>query len=130
MKIATSIPTRVLVPAIENAYKDLVEKKQLNGIGPLMGVLAESFTGLGSADFTALQSSLTDFFLSALQFRSSCTPNVSSNQVDEVESHVIKALVAFVLKLSEASFRPLYFKFFDWATRIREHKLRTITFYK
>lgn len=120
----------MLVPAIENAYKDLVERKQLDGIGPLMGMLAESFTGLVSADLTALQSSLTDFFLSALQFRSLCIPGVSAIEVDEVENHVINALVAFVLKLSEASFRPLYFKLFDWATRIKEHKLRTITFYR
>ncbi|XP_034252662.1 HEAT repeat-containing protein 1 [Thrips palmi] len=129
-KIASSIPTRVLVPAVEGAYKDLVSRKQLDGIAPLMTVLAESFAGLVSADLVALQSTLTDFFLSALQFRSVCGPDVSSDQVEDVESNVIKALVAFVLKLSETSFRPLYMKFFDWATRLKEDKERTITFYK
>lgn len=129
-KIASSIPTRVLVPAVENAYKDLVSRKQLEGIAPLMNVLAESFVGLASQDLVALQGTLTDFFLSALQFRSVCGSDVTSDQVEDVESHVIKALVAFVLKLSETSFRPLYYKFFDWATRIKEDKERTITFYK
>lgn len=95
-----------------------------------MNVLAESFVGLGSADLMALQRTLTDFFLSALQFRSVCGPDVATDQVEDVESHVIKALVAFVLKLSETSFRPLYFKFFEWATHIEKDKERTITFYK
>lgn len=129
-KIASSIPTRVLVPAVENAYKDLVSRKQLEGIGPLMNVLAESFVGLVSADLVALQSTLTDFFLSALQFRSTSGTDVPTDQVEVVESHIIKALVAFVLKLSETSFRPLYLKFYDWATRMKEEKDRIITFYK
>lgn len=130
-KLASTVPTRVLVPAVENAYKDLISKKQLDAVGPLMSVLAESFVGLTSADLTALQSTLSDFFLSALQFRCSSGADVTQDQVDVVENHVIKALVAFVLKLSETSFRPLYFRLYEWATRLNENnKERTITFYK
>lgn len=129
-KLSAAVPTRVLVPAVESAYKDLVSRKRLDAVGPLMSVLAENFVGLISADLVALQTQLTDFFLSALQFRSTCGDDISAEHIDGVENHVIKALVAFVLKLSETSFRPLYFKFFDWATRLQEHKERTITFYK
>lgn len=95
-----------------------------------MSVLAESFAGLIGADLTAMQSTLTDFFLNALQFRSTQGKNVPDEKVDEVENHVIKALVSFVLKLSETSFRPLYYKFFEWATRLNDHKERVITFYR
>ncbi|KAK3912207.1 HEAT repeat-containing protein 1 [Frankliniella fusca] len=130
-KLSSTVPTRVLVPAVESAYKDLVSKKQLDAVGPLMSVLAESFVGLASADITALQSTLSDFFLSALQFRSTSGIDLTQEQVDIVENHVVKALVAFVLKLSETSFRPLYFRFYEWATHLNDsNKERTITFYK
>ena len=37
--------------------------------------------------------------------------------------------MSLVLKLSEASFRPLFFQLYDWATRTDVHKERLVSFY-
>ncbi|XP_013200654.1 HEAT repeat-containing protein 1 [Amyelois transitella] len=132
-KIASSIPPRVLIPVANETHRLLLEKENYEGIGPVMSVLADSFANVTTADFTALQQDLTVFFLSALQLRSDAVDkNVDDDVIDRAEDEVVNALVRLVLKLSENSFRPLYFKIFDWAirTNVEGVKDRTITFYR
>ena len=38
--------------------------------------------------------------------------------MDAAEEPVVTPLVSLVLKLSEASFRALFFQLYDWATRL------------
>lgn len=87
-----------------------------------MSVLGDSFTS--GNDLTP---DMLAFFLTALDFRSKAT---SREDVDLVESSVIATVLALVLKLSESSFRPFYYKIYDWAFRSDEHKERSITFYR
>ena len=50
--------------------------------------------------------------------------------MNAAEEPVVAALVSLVLKLSEASFRPLFFQLYDSATRITDmRKERLVTFY-
>jgi U3 small nucleolar RNA-associated protein 10 len=50
--------------------------------------------------------------------------------MNAAEEPVVSALVSLVLKLSEASFRPLFFQLYDWATRVTDtRKERLVTFY-
>lgn len=132
-KIATSIPPRVLIPVVNETHQMLLEKDDFDAIGPVMSVLADSFANVTTADFTALQQDLTAFFLTALQLRSDAVDmNVDAEVIDRAEDEVVNALVCLVLKLSETSFRPFYFKIYDWAirTNVEGHKDRTITFYR
>lgn len=132
-KIATSIPPRVLIPVANETHQLLLKKENFDAIGPVMSVLADSFGNVTSADFTALQQDLTAFFLSALQLRSDAVDkDVEFAVIDRAEDQVVNALVCLVLKLSETSFRPFYFKIYDWAirTNVEGHKDRTITFYR
>lgn len=132
-KIASSIPPRVLIPVVNETHRLLLEKENFNAIGPVMSVLADSFGNVTTADFTALQQDMTAFFLSALQLRSDAVDKVVDFAViDRAEDQVVNALVYLVLKLSETSFRPFYFKIYDWAIRsnVEGHKDRTITFYR
>lgn len=132
-KIADSIPPRVLIPVVSETHQLLLEKEKFDAIGPVMSVLADSFANVTPADFTALQQDLTSLFLTALQLRSDAVDkNVDSDVVDRAEDEVVNALVSLVLKLSESSFRPLYFKIYDWAirTNVDGHKDRAITFYR
>lgn len=132
-KIAGSIPPRVLIPVINETHKILLEKENYDAVGPVMSVLADSFANVTTADFTALQQDLTTFFLSALQLRSDAVEkDVSADVIDRAEDEVVNALVCLVLKLSETSFRPFYFKIYDWAirTNVEGQKDRTITFYR
>ncbi|XP_055599376.1 HEAT repeat-containing protein 1 homolog [Uranotaenia lowii] len=130
-KLATTIPLRLLIPAVEGSYKELVKTGELGAIGPLMKLLGNSFNELQSNEFNALQSELAEFFLSALQFRcdNASTATFLPKSIDIAEEHVIKAFVVLILKLSESTFRPLYYKVFEWANRDSSSNDRAITFF-
>lgn len=132
-KIATSIPPRVLIPVANETHQLILEKGNLDAIGPVMSVLADSFANITTADFTAMQHDLTSFFLSALNLRSEGQEkNLDADVIDKAEEEVVNAFVSLVLKLSETSFRPFYFKIYDWAirTNVDGCKDRAITFYR
>ena len=120
----------MLIPSVGRCYSQLVEQKQYAALGPLLSVLADSFSLLAGSEFTQLMPDITAFFLLALQFRSDSDDSVSQKDIAEAESHVASALVALILKLSESSFRPLYHSLFHWATNLDENKERIITFYR
>lgn len=126
-KIGTVIPSRVLLPAIEQSYEVLLQKDRYDSVGSLMDVLGECLKNLKPAEIQAILPDLTNFFLKALQFRSDA--QASDEDIKTVETHVIKALTVLVLKLSETTFRPLYYRLFDWAIRNDDKTERIITFY-
>lgn len=126
-KIGLVIPARVLIPAIEQSYEVLLQKTQYDSVGSLMDVLGECLGTLKPTEIQAILPDLTNFFLNALQFRTDA--QASDDDTNTVERHVIKALTVLVLKLSETTFRPLYYRLFDWAVRSEDKNERIITFY-
>ncbi|GAB5578338.1 HEAT repeat-containing protein 1 [Prionailurus iriomotensis] len=50
-------------------------------------------------------------------------------EIGKTENCIIDCLVAMVVKLSEVTFRPLFFKLFDWAKTEDAPKDRLLTFY-
>ncbi|CAH0557807.1 unnamed protein product [Brassicogethes aeneus] len=126
-KIGSVIPSRVLIPAIEKCYDNLIEKRQFKAISSLMDILGENMTNLKGPEINSNLQELTAFFLNALQFRSN--GNCSLSEANEIEGHIIKSFTILILKLSEGNFRPLYYKLFDWATRAEVKSERVITFY-
>lgn len=123
-KISNEVATRVLVPAISAAHSSLLEHCHYQAIGPLMTVLSDSFTSASD-----LSSETVKLFLSTLEFRT-IQPEPSLVESESVENPVIVAFSKLILKLSESSFRPLYKKIFDWATRKKAPRDRIITFYR
>lgn len=100
-----------------------------------MNVLVESFNSAQPNDINAVIPDLGTFFLKVLQFREDISnpchpPELTLKDVVVVEESASKALVALVLKLSETTFRPLYYKLYDWAARNPQYKERNITFYR
>lgn len=132
--MAQLVPSRVLIPAIDESYVKLIKKKNYKSVEPLMELMIQMFQHF--QDFKAMQNQLSEFFLKALQFR--CDQEVDDEEgvtvvfgdVNESEGFVIKTFVALILKLSESSFRPLYFSLYDWAIRNSDSRERIITFYR
>ncbi|XP_076243832.1 HEAT repeat containing 1 homolog l(2)k09022 [Calliopsis andreniformis] len=139
-KLSSCIPLRVLLPAVNRTYITLLTKKLYQCIPALMTVLADSFNSVQPSDLNAAIPDLGTFFLKVLQFREDISMSEEEMEVDGaevtmkdivmVEESASKALVALVLKLSETTFRPLYYKLFDWAARNPQYKQRSITFYR
>ena len=127
-KLANVLSLRILVPTIDQSYGKLISEQEYAAVGPLMRLLSESLSHLNGTDIIAYQHDLGNFFVMALQFRSES--KADSQVVAAQEDHVIKAFVCLVLKLSESSFRPLYYKVYDWAIRDGSSTARAITFYR
>uniref|UniRef100_A0A8C2XIS9 HEAT repeat-containing protein 1 n=1 Tax=Cyclopterus lumpus TaxID=8103 RepID=A0A8C2XIS9_CYCLU len=106
--LATRLPPRVLLPTRQ--------------LGALMSILKEHITHMEKDQLSFHQSELTSFFLCALDFRAEhCQGDLQ--KTSEVEGHVIDCLLSMVMKLSEVTFRPLFFKLLDWSKLGRERLL-------
>lgn len=132
--LASTVPSRVIIPAINNSYKDIVKRHSFRAVGPIMDLVTACFDHIPAQEFSTLQNELTSFFVKALQFR--CDRRLTAGSVTEkdmeiVEEHVIRAFTALILKLSESTFRPLYFKIHNWALiETNASRERGITFFK
>uniref|UniRef100_A0A8C2XRT4 HEAT repeat-containing protein 1 n=1 Tax=Cyclopterus lumpus TaxID=8103 RepID=A0A8C2XRT4_CYCLU len=112
--LATRLPPRVLLPTVTRCYGSM--------LGALMSILKEHITHMEKDQLSFHQSELTSFFLCALDFRAEhCQGDLQ--KTSEVEGHVIDCLLSMVMKLSEVTFRPLFFKLLDWSKLGRERLL-------
>nr|XP_035929994.1 HEAT repeat-containing protein 1 isoform X3 [Halichoerus grypus] len=125
--LATTLSPRVLLPAVNRTYKQ-IEKNWKNHMGPFMSILQEHIGVMKKEELTSHQSQLTIFFLEALDFRAQHSEN-DLEEIGKTENCIIDCLVAMVVKLSEVTFRPLFFKLFDWAKTEDAPKDRLLTFY-
>ncbi|XP_035853129.1 HEAT repeat-containing protein 1 isoform X1 [Sander lucioperca] len=124
--LATALPPRVLLPTVARCYSSMVldRKEQL---AALLGVLKQHIGQMEKEPLSFHQSELTSFFLSALDFRAQhCQGDLKKTA--EIEGCVIDCLIAMVMKLSEVTFRPLFFKLLDWSKSGSTERL--LTFYR
>ncbi|XP_058792928.1 HEAT repeat-containing protein 1 homolog [Phymastichus coffea] len=138
-KLTSCIPVRVLLPAVNKTYDTLLSSKSYQSISPLLDIFAESFNNIQSSELNNIIPEIGSFFLKTLQFREEVTISHGDMEIDgeatikdvaNIEESASKALVTLVLRLNEATFRPLYYKLYDWVARNSQHKERNITFYR
>nr|XP_057922061.1 HEAT repeat-containing protein 1 isoform X2 [Doryrhamphus excisus] len=124
--LATKLPPRVLLPVLTRCYGVLVAAKK-NHLGALMSILKEHISHMAQDQLNFHQSELSTFFLTALDFRAKhCQGDLA--RTEQIEGSVMECLVAMVMKLSEVTFRPLFFKLFDWSKS--GSKERLLTFFR
>ncbi|XP_029449670.1 HEAT repeat-containing protein 1 [Rhinatrema bivittatum] len=126
--LATKLPSRVLLPTISKCYQELVTKHK-HRLGHLMDVLKEHIGSMEKQLLASHQSELTTFFLKALNFRAD-HPQDDLEEVGITEGHIIDCLITMVMKLSEVTFRPFFFRLFDWCKTEDSSKDRLLTFYR
>ncbi|XP_066467559.1 HEAT repeat-containing protein 1 [Tiliqua scincoides] len=126
--LATKLPPRVLLPVITKCYTEIANTSK-NCLGTLMDILKEHIITLEKEQLTAHQSELTVFFMKALDFRTEHSQD-DLEDVGKIEAQIINCLISMVMKLSEMSFRPLFFKLFDWSKTEEALKDRQLTFYQ
>ncbi|XP_036775219.2 HEAT repeat-containing protein 1 isoform X3 [Manis pentadactyla] len=124
--LATTLSPRVLLPAINKTYRRIENWK--NHMGPFMSILQEHLGVMKKEELSSHQPQLTAFFLEALDFRAQ-HPEDDLEEIGKTENFIIDCLVTMVVKLSEMTFRPLFFKLFDWAKTEDAPKDRLLTFY-
>ncbi|XP_035389147.1 HEAT repeat-containing protein 1 isoform X2 [Electrophorus electricus] len=124
--LATKVSSRVLLPTITRCYSSMVDS-QKSRLGPLLNILKEHIGHMEKDQLASHQSELSSFFLSALDYRAKhCQGNLEKTA--EIEGYVIDCLLVMVMKLSEVTFRPLFFKLFNWSKTEGASKERMLTF--
>lgn len=113
---AKKVPSKTLIPVIMDLWKMLKSGAQ----APTEAFFALLRHALRHADRNALPSltkSLFAFFLDAfdLRHRATTSGKLSSEAVDAVESSSIASFLELVTKLSDAAFKPLFARLYDWA---------------
>uniref|UniRef100_A0A8C2UCY9 HEAT repeat-containing protein 1 n=1 Tax=Coturnix japonica TaxID=93934 RepID=A0A8C2UCY9_COTJA len=130
--LATKLAPRILLPAVTKCYKLAGQKewgKKWNCVGPLMNVLKEHITVMEKDNLISHQVELTAFFVKALDYRTEHAQD-DLDKVGRTETYIIDCLISMVMKLSETSFRPLFFKLFDWSKTESALKDRLLTFHR
>uniref|UniRef100_A0A8C0C1W2 HEAT repeat-containing protein 1 n=1 Tax=Buteo japonicus TaxID=224669 RepID=A0A8C0C1W2_9AVES len=127
--LATRLAPRILLPAITNCLCIALLLFWQNCLRPLMNILKEHIVGMEKEHLISHQSELTAFFMKALDFRTEHAED-DLEEVGKTEAYVIDCLISMVMKLSEASFRPLFFKLFDWSKTESTLKDRLLTFHR
>uniref|UniRef100_A0A1A8RMW0 HEAT repeat-containing protein 1 n=2 Tax=Nothobranchius rachovii TaxID=451742 RepID=A0A1A8RMW0_9TELE len=124
--LASKLPPRVLLPTLSRCYSSM-ELDRKDQLGALMSILKEHISHITREQLSFHQSELTTFFLTALDFRTKhCQGDLEKTL--QVEGGVIDCLISMVMKLSEVTFRPLFFKLLDWSKS--DSKDRLLTFYR
>ncbi|XP_063299718.1 HEAT repeat-containing protein 1 [Pelobates fuscus] len=124
---ATKLPARVVLPAVNKSYCHIADTQQHKYLGSLMDILREHIAVMDKQQLTSHQSELTTFFMKALDYRTEHSQD-DLELVGHTEGHIIDCLINMVMKLSEVTFRPLFFKLFDWSKTEGCSNDRLITF--
>lgn len=131
-KLSTVLELRILIPAIDQCYKTIIEDEQSMAISPVMKLLSLSIEHQTPSTISSFMPDITSLFISALQFRSDHS-DIELSQINQLEDQVIKAFSTLTLKLSEGSFRPLYQGTYEWAIKKGDDNTkidRAITFFR
>ncbi|XP_054486738.2 HEAT repeat-containing protein 1 [Agelaius phoeniceus] len=126
--LATRLAPRILLPAVTKCYSEVLHTRK-NCLGPLMNILKEHITGMEKEHLISHQPELTAFFIKVLDFRTEHAED-DLEEVGKIEAYIIDCLISMVMKLSEASFRPLFFKLFDWSKTEATLRDRLLTFHR
>ncbi|XP_057876987.1 HEAT repeat-containing protein 1 [Melospiza georgiana] len=126
--LATRLAPRILLPAVTKCYSEVLHTRK-NCLGPLMNILKEHITGMEKEHLISHQAELTAFFMKVLDFRTEHAED-DLEEVGKIEAYIIDCLISMVMKLSEASFRPLFFKLFDWSKTEAALRDRLLTFHR
>lgn len=127
-KFSSTLELRILIPSFEQSYEQLVNVERSLAIGPLMHLLTQTIEHQAPGNISRFMHEITTFFIGALAFRANHS-DIKSNTLNDLENKIIKSFRALTLKLSEESFRPLYYRIYDWAFNKNEKDIDYVTTY-
>lgn len=124
--LARHVPARVLIPAIEEGFQKLSHSAA--ALAPLMSVLGELISNLEKSDLKGHLPQLQELVLQLLAYRRN-NPEMDEEEVSAVEASIVGVVTSLSFKLSEDTFRPFFYKIYNWAAVEDEDKNKVLTFY-
>jgi len=126
--VAIHVPHRLLFPILH----DVIEKNefQLNDLEPLMTLLKQSLSISTLDDLSTNYSLLKQLFLKLFTLRTTHMKKMTPSQMNVYEDHVLDCFAELVMRLSEETFRPLFYTIYEWAVYNEPPAEYTLTFYR
>lgn len=142
--IAVHVAHRLLFPILY----DVIEKDEfvLDDLEPLMALLKQSLAIASTDDLSTNYSLLKQLFLKLFTLRTTHTKKVrfrraptkqsslflqmSPSKLSVYEDYVFDCFSELVIRLSEETFRPLFYTIYEWAVYNEPPPEYTLTFYR
>ncbi len=131
--LARQVPKRALFEAIDAVYEETAAGLGPRAVVELMALFRLACDSLQRAEVELMVKSFQGFMIKALEYRS----RVSSDKTEEgdegqvdlatietIETAFGEAFSAFIPKLNEATFRPIFYRLLEWALQIEAAKKR------
>ncbi|XP_029842706.2 HEAT repeat-containing protein 1 [Ixodes scapularis] len=125
--LGQNVPLRVLVPTIEDSFASL---DNTVAVGHLMTILNHLISSVEKSDLKGHLPQLQELVIKLLSYRMTHT-ELPAEDVDAVEDNVVGVVTSLSFKLSEVTFRPFFYRIFNWVTVPEDDRLkdRVLTFY-
>ncbi|CAF0778125.1 unnamed protein product [Rotaria sp. Silwood1] len=126
--IALHVPHRLLFPILY----DVIDKNefQLNDLESLMTLLKQSLSIATIDDLSNNYSLLKQLFLKLFTLRTIHTKKMQPNKMNIYEDYIFDCFSELVMRLSEETFRPLFYTIYEWAVYNEPPSEYTLTFYR
>ncbi|GAB2286469.1 hypothetical protein Dimus_020868 [Dionaea muscipula] len=133
--LCQKIPARLALPPMQKVFPEAVKQGD-SSVSIAFEMLTHIVGGMDRTSVSNYHAKLFDLFLLALDLRHQCVPSIK--KIDEVEEHVLGAVIALTMKLTETMFKPLFIRSIEWAESNAEeiepivgtHLDRVISFYR
>ncbi|CAM9409783.1 unnamed protein product [Discosporangium mesarthrocarpum] len=118
--LAVGVEARLLIPAVSSAYDRCSNEGEAPAVARLLVYVREVVTGLKQETVSTSLPQLMALLTRALDFRRLHAPpsDGDSAGVDLVDTEATEALLALVMRLSEAEMRPLFIRLCEWKSAL------------
>ncbi|XP_046917682.2 LOW QUALITY PROTEIN: HEAT repeat-containing protein 1-like [Dermatophagoides farinae] len=115
--IAKLVPKRIVFEAIDTSYDSAITQSP-ESIIHLMNLFKYSCDFIEKSDMEIILKNLKNFMLKTLSFRSENYDKVNITMIEQIETSFCEAFAAFIPKLTESNFRPIYYSLLDWSIKM------------
>ncbi|XP_057534172.1 uncharacterized protein At3g06530 [Amaranthus tricolor] len=105
------VPVRLALPALQNVYSKAVKAGDLN-LSTIFELLVNFISKMDKLSVKGYHAHIFDLCMLALDLRSQQLASVKN--INFVEQHVISALIALTMKMTETMFKPLFIRCVEW----------------
>lgn len=115
-RLPSALPARLLLPALYAQLQPAIDGG-LASFSALLQLVADCVSGMDGKAAASHADAMFTFLLQAMEVRQRRPPALA-DCLGAAETAVAGALVALVMKLSEARFKPLFMRLLQWATSL------------
>ncbi|XP_021761936.1 uncharacterized protein At3g06530-like [Chenopodium quinoa] len=109
--VSEKVPVRLALPALQNVYTKAVKAGDLS-LSTVFELLKNFVSKMDKSSVSGYHTNIFDLCMMALDLRSQHLASIKN--INFVEKHVISAMIALTMKMTETMFKPLFLRSIEW----------------